>query len=398
MRLRRATRRATNDRRRRRIRTFGSPSRCWCTRSWCCSSASASTCTRPATPTWRARSPGAAASAVDRRRHGRRRGRPRDRRRSREAGRGAQGRGGARRRSESVHPPGQVVDLPTPREEKRPDRREVRLRARQPGRARDEEVRPLRGQRPAGRPRAARRRRRSRRAAGRRAAGDAHARSRSVPARRRARRARRRAPGARGRATARPIPASPSRTGASPELGAEARPRPGGGGRAAAPDRRWCRPSSSWRARSAGGTQDALRDVDDGDETALNSKRWRFASFFNRVKRQVAEHWHPDEVYRQRDPTGTVYGRRNRYTELRIQLKPDGRLSNVALAPAERASSSSTTRRSRRSRRRRRSRIRRASSSRRTGSSTSASASCSTSTDRRRCAGSATTTDRRRRS
>ena len=27
-----------------------------------------------------------------------------------------------------------------------------------------------------------------------------------------------------------------------------------------------------------------------------------------------------------------MYGRRNRYTELRIQLKPDGRLSNVALA------------------------------------------------------------------
>ena len=50
------------------------------------------------------------------------------------------------------------------------------------------------------------------------------------------------------------------------------------------------------------------------------------------MKRQVAEHWHPDEVYRQRDPTGAVYGRRNRYTELRIQLKPDGRLSNVALA------------------------------------------------------------------
>ena len=92
-------------------------------------------------------------------------------------------------------------------------------------------------------------------------------------------------------------------------------------------------PSEEQLARAiGGGTQDALRDVDDGDETALNSKRWRFASFFNRVKRQVAEHWHPDEVYRQRDPTGAVYGRRNRYTELRIQLKPDGRLSKVALA------------------------------------------------------------------
>src|SRR6266540_2684330 len=104
----------------------------------------------------------------------------------------------------------------------------------------------------------------------------------------------------------------------TPELGRYLRP-PGAAGGAA-------------RAGGGKGTQDALKDIDDGDETALNSKRWRFASFFNRIKRQVAEHWHPDEVYRQRDPTGAVYGRRNRYTELRISIKPDGNLSNVALA------------------------------------------------------------------
>jgi TonB family protein len=92
-------------------------------------------------------------------------------------------------------------------------------------------------------------------------------------------------------------------------------------------------PTDQQLAHVIGGTtQDALRDVDDGEETALNSKKWRFASFFNRVKRQVAEHWHPEEAYRRRDPTGAVYGRQNRYTELRIQLKPDGRLANVALA------------------------------------------------------------------
>jgi TonB family protein len=80
-----------------------------------------------------------------------------------------------------------------------------------------------------------------------------------------------------------------------------------------------------------GGTQDALQDVDEGEETALNSKKWRFATFFNRVKRQVAEHWHPEEAYRRRDPTGAIYGRTNRYTELRIQLKPDGHLANVGV-------------------------------------------------------------------
>jgi TonB family protein len=91
-------------------------------------------------------------------------------------------------------------------------------------------------------------------------------------------------------------------------------------------------PSEQQLARAVGsGSQDALKDVDDGDETALNSKRWKFASFFNRLKKQVAEHWHPDEAYRRRDPTGSVYGTKNRLTILRVQLKPDGSLANVAL-------------------------------------------------------------------
>ncbi len=120
--------------------------------------------------------------------------------------------------------------------------------------------------------------------------------------------------------------------GVIPELGAEGALRPGGGG-ARGGTGPSLMPSEEQLARAiGGGTQDHLADIDEGNETALNSKRWRFASFFNRVKRQVAEHWHPDEVYRQRDPTGAVYGRKNRYTELRIQLRPDGRLSNVALA------------------------------------------------------------------
>jgi len=91
-------------------------------------------------------------------------------------------------------------------------------------------------------------------------------------------------------------------------------------------------PSSAQLARAIGsGTRDALKDVDDGEETALNSKHWRFASFFNRVKRQVEEHWHPAEVYHRRDPTGSIYGHTNRLTMVRVQLKPNGHLANVAL-------------------------------------------------------------------
>jgi len=76
---------------------------------------------------------------------------------------------------------------------------------------------------------------------------------------------------------------------------------------------------------------DYLRDVEDGEQTLVNTKRWRFATFFNRVKRQVAENWHPDVVYKRRDPTGNVYGFRDRLTILRVRLTPKGRLKELEL-------------------------------------------------------------------
>ena len=58
-------------------------------------------------------------------------------------------------------------------------------------------------------------------------------------------------------------------------------------------------------ARALGsGTEDYLKDVDEGDDTCLNAKKWKFASFFNRVKQQVRDHWKPAEAYHRRDPTG----------------------------------------------------------------------------------------------
>jgi TonB family protein len=76
-----------------------------------------------------------------------------------------------------------------------------------------------------------------------------------------------------------------------------------------------------------GGSMDYLKDVDDGDATALNSKKWKHAPFFNRVKRQVADEWHPEMVYVRHDPNGNVYGIKDRVTVLRIHLTPDGKLA-----------------------------------------------------------------------
>jgi TonB family protein len=78
-----------------------------------------------------------------------------------------------------------------------------------------------------------------------------------------------------------------------------------------------------------GGSVDHLEDVENGDETALSAKRWIYASFFNRLKRQVAQNWDPNTVWRRTDPTGTVYGGKTRVTEVRVSLSPKGDLVKV---------------------------------------------------------------------
>ena len=75
------------------------------------------------------------------------------------------------------------------------------------------------------------------------------------------------------------------------------------------------------------GSMDYLKDVEDGESTALNSKRWKHAPFFNRVKRAVANEWHPEVVYVRHDPNGNVYGVKDRVTVLRVHLNPDGKLA-----------------------------------------------------------------------
>ena len=80
-----------------------------------------------------------------------------------------------------------------------------------------------------------------------------------------------------------------------------------------------------------GGTSDYLPDIDEGDDTGLNARSWRYATFFNRVKAQIRSHWHAGREYQKRDPTGEIYGQGVRQTLLRLHLFPDGRLAEVTL-------------------------------------------------------------------
>ena len=76
---------------------------------------------------------------------------------------------------------------------------------------------------------------------------------------------------------------------------------------------------------------DYLDDVEDGEGTYLNSREFKYASFFNRVHQGVSRSWHPGAIYRERDPHGNVYGRSDRITVLSVTLDQDGTLDAIGV-------------------------------------------------------------------
>jgi len=92
------------------------------------------------------------------------------------------------------------------------------------------------------------------------------------------------------------------------------------------------RPSDEVLERAiGGGSVDHLEEVEDGDETSLSSKRWVYASFFNRMKRQVAMNWNANGVRHRVDPTGSVYGFKTRVTVVRVTLDARGGLEKIVV-------------------------------------------------------------------
>ena len=91
------------------------------------------------------------------------------------------------------------------------------------------------------------------------------------------------------------------------------------------------RGSANDLARTFGrrGSLDYLEDVDQGAENLLNTKRTKYASFFNRVRNAVAQHWHPEVIHAARDPHGKIYGNKTRTTRLRISLNQDGTVHRI---------------------------------------------------------------------
>jgi TonB family protein len=64
------------------------------------------------------------------------------------------------------------------------------------------------------------------------------------------------------------------------------------------------------------------------------SKDGRSAAYFNLIRQQVEDHWHPTEVYRRYDSTGSIQGRADRPTIVRVRLTPEGTLLSVDIDQA----------------------------------------------------------------
>jgi TonB family protein len=112
-------------------------------------------------------------------------------------------------------------------------------------------------------------------------------------------------------------------------------PRGQSGAGGGAPDLPNLKPNQEQLERAlGGGNVDHLEDVDNGDETALNSKRFIAAGFFNRLKRAVAQNWDPASVWRRIDPTGQVNGFKTRLTEVRVTLNQRGELLKIVVTTA----------------------------------------------------------------
>jgi TonB family protein len=100
-----------------------------------------------------------------------------------------------------------------------------------------------------------------------------------------------------------------------------------GGGSPDVPD---LRPSEDMLERVVGGgSVDKLDGVEAGENTGLNTVKWKHASFFNRVKRMVAQNWEPWKVYQARDPNGNVYGHKTKVTRVKVSMKASGVVTKI---------------------------------------------------------------------
>jgi len=80
-------------------------------------------------------------------------------------------------------------------------------------------------------------------------------------------------------------------------------------------------------------SDDYLPNVkEEGETNILNTAPYRYVGFFERVKNRVRIHWDPNRPYRLRDPSGELYGHKDRLTVLKVVLDADGNVIDTRIA------------------------------------------------------------------
>ena len=73
-------------------------------------------------------------------------------------------------------------------------------------------------------------------------------------------------------------------------------------------------------------SNDAILNQPKSDETLLNSRRFKYWAFFQRVKRQVEAQWKPGDAVMEWDPKLKQAGRKDRLTILKVTIDKKGKL------------------------------------------------------------------------
>jgi TonB family protein len=105
-------------------------------------------------------------------------------------------------------------------------------------------------------------------------------------------------------------------------------------GRAGDNEIRTLTPSATVLDRIAGAPANDLTPLDEvevGNGTYLNTREWKYSSFFNRIKQYVGMHWDPNTVVRTKDPTGEIFLYKDRYTVVAVTLDNQGLLKNISV-------------------------------------------------------------------
>ena len=88
-------------------------------------------------------------------------------------------------------------------------------------------------------------------------------------------------------------------------------------------------------ARIAGGpNMDGVREgLPEGEETWLNAREFKYATFMNRMRNDIAQQWYPRvrDATHQRDPDGSVYFYRERTVVLALVLDSSGNVKDMSV-------------------------------------------------------------------